>query len=55
MKLIEWLQSIGKQNKLKNGQGIALGGGVYGKYYENTPQKLAPPPPVPQPSNDKEK
>jgi hypothetical protein len=55
MKLQEWIQSIGNRYKLKNGQGIALGGGVYGKYYENTPRKQALPPPAPQPSNTKEK
>ncbi len=39
MKLKEWIQSIGKRYGLKNGQGISIGGGVYAKYYETTPQK----------------
>jgi hypothetical protein len=46
MKLKEWIQSIGK----KNGEGIAVGGGVYGKYYETEPRKKASPPPPPLPS-----
>ena len=53
MKLTDWIQSIGNRYKLKNGQGITLGGGVYGKYYENIPRKRALPPPPPQPSNTK--
>jgi hypothetical protein len=53
MKLQEWIQSIGNWYKLENGQGIALGGGVYGKYYENPPRKRALPPPAPQPLTPK--
>lgn len=51
MKLKEWIQNIGKRNRLKNGQGVAIGGGVYAKYYESTPQRKASPPPPPKPSN----
>lgn len=47
MKLKEWIQSIGKRDGLKNGQGIAVGGGVYEKYYETEPIKKALPPPPP--------
>ena len=45
MTLKEWVQSIGKRYGLKNGQGIAIGGGVYSKYYETEPKKRALPPP----------
>ena len=47
MKLKEWIQSIGKRNRLENGQGVAIGGGVYAKYYETEPRKKALPPPPP--------
>jgi hypothetical protein len=53
MKLKEWIQSIGKRDGLKNGQCIAIGGGVYAKYYETEPKKKSPPPP--SPFNTKEK
>ena len=47
MKLKEWIQSIGKRDRLKNGQCITIGGGVYAKYYETEPKKKSPPPPPP--------
>ena len=52
MKLREWIQYIGKRDHLKNGQGIAVGGGIYGKYYESIPlrKNVLPPPPA-LPSN----
>lgn len=51
MKLIEWIQYIGKRDRLKNGQGVAVGGGIYGKYYESIPAKNVLPPPSALPSN----
>ena len=50
MKLKEWIQSIGKKDGLKNGHSIAVGGGVYAKYYETEPRKKSLPPPPPLPS-----
>lgn len=47
MKLKEWIQSIGKRDGLKNGQGVAIGGGVYAKYYKTEPRKKVSPPPPP--------
>ena len=47
MKLKEWIQIIGKRNRLENGQGVAIGGGVYAKYYKTEPRKKALPPPPP--------
>jgi len=55
MKLKEWIQSIGKRNGLKNGQSIAIGGGVYAKYYETTPRKRSSPPPPPLSSKSNKK
>lgn len=47
MTLKEWIQSIGKRDRLKNGQGVAIGGGVYAKYYETElRKKSSPPPPI---------
>lgn len=53
MKLKEWIQSIGKRDALKNGQGIAIGGGVYAKYYETEPKKKSPLPPPPFKTKEK--
>lgn len=52
MKIKEWIQSIGKRDGLKNGQGIPIGGGVYAKYYDTNMRKKSSPPP---PFNTKEK
>jgi len=48
MNLKDWVQAIGKRDRLKNGQGVAVGGGVYSKYYETDPQKRTSPPPPPK-------
>ena len=48
MTLKDGIQNIGKRDRLKNGQGIAIGGGVYAKYYGTSLKKKTLPPPSPK-------